>query len=101
MFILTICGREEDGAYSVIDDEGEQTLYIFEEEDDAVRFAIMLEEDNYPEMHVMEVDEDIVVTICEQHEHKYAIITKDDLVIPPEVNDIIWKNSLEEFSFHW
>ena len=89
MFILTICGREDDGAYSVIDDEGEQTLYIFEEEDDAVRFAIMLEEDDYPEMHVMEVDEDIVVTICEQNEHKYAIITKDDLVIPPEVNDII------------
>ena len=58
MFILTINGREEDGAYSVIDDEGSQTLYIFEEEDDAVRFAMMLEEEEYPEMHVMEVDED-------------------------------------------
>ena len=40
MFILTICGREEDGAYSVIDDDGEQTLYIFEEEDDADEVAI-------------------------------------------------------------
>ena len=89
MYILTIYGKETEGAYSVNDEDGEQILYLFEEEDDAVRFAIMLEEGNYPEMHVMEVDEDIVVTICEQHEHKYAIITKDDLVIPPEVNDII------------
>jgi len=89
MFILTINGREEDGAYSVIDDDGNQTLYIFEEEDDAVRFAMMLEEEEYPEMHVMEVDEDVVVSVCEMHEHKYAIITKDDLVIPPEVNDTL------------
>ena len=89
MFILTINGREEDGAYSVIDDDGNQTLYIFEEEDDAVRFAMMLEEEEYPEMHVMEVDEEIVISVCEVHDHKYAIITKDDLVIPPEVNDII------------
>jgi len=89
MFILTVDGREDDGAYSVIDDEGNRTLYIFEEEDDAVRFAMMLEEEEYPEMHVMEVDKEIVVSICEVHDHNYAIITKDDLVIPPEVNDII------------
>jgi hypothetical protein len=87
MFILTINGREDEGAYSVIDDDGIQTLYIFEEEDDAVRFAIMLEEEEYPEMHVMEVDEEVVISICEAHDHQYAIITKDDLVIPPEIND--------------
>ena len=45
MFILTINGRETEGAYSVVDDDGEQTLYLFEEEDDAVRYAMMLEED--------------------------------------------------------
>ena len=51
MFILTINGREEDGAYSVIDDEGSQTLYIFEEEDDAVRFAMMLEDRDWETKH--------------------------------------------------
>ena len=27
-------------------------LYIFEEEDDAARYAMMLEDEDYPEMHV-------------------------------------------------
>ena len=56
MFILTIHGREEEGAYSVKDDDGEQILYLFEEEDDAIRYAMMLEEDGYPEMHIIEID---------------------------------------------
>ena len=44
MFILTIHGKEKEGAYSVTDDEGEQILYLFQEEDDAVRYAMMLED---------------------------------------------------------
>ena len=35
MFILTIEGKESDGAYAVADKGGGQMLYIFEEEDDA------------------------------------------------------------------
>tara|TARA_R100001463_G_scaffold54748_2_gene105895 strand:+ start:548 stop:817 length:270 start_codon:yes stop_codon:yes gene_type:complete len=89
MFILTIDGREEEGAYSVIDDDGNQILYIFEQEDDAVRFAMMLEEEEYPEMHILEIDEKVIISVCEMNDHKYAIITKNDLVIPPEVNDFI------------
>ena len=48
MFILTIEGKESEGAYSVIDEEGDQILYLFEEEDDAIRFAMMLEESEHP-----------------------------------------------------
>ena len=42
MFILTIAGKEKDGAYSVPDGEGDQILYLFVEEDDALRYAMML-----------------------------------------------------------
>ena len=58
MFILTIAGREKEGAYSVVDDDGEQVLYIFDEEDDAMRYAMHLEELDYPLMHVLEVDDE-------------------------------------------
>ena len=61
MFILTINGREDEGAYSVVNEDGDKVLYLFEEEDDAARFAMMLEEEDYPEMHVMEVDSDLLV----------------------------------------
>ena len=49
MFILTMDGKEKAGAYAVEDKKG-QILYIFEEEDDADRYAMMLEDVGYPDM---------------------------------------------------
>ena len=83
MFILTIHGKETEGAYSVKNEEGEQILYLFEEEDDAIRFAMMLEEDGSPEMHIIEIEDDVMIKTCEMNDYTYAIITKDDFVIPP------------------
>jgi len=87
MYILTLKGRETDGAYSVIDEQGEKVLYLFVDEDDATRFAIMLEEDDYPEMSVIELDDELVVNMCEKEGYRYTIITQNDIVIPPKDND--------------
>jgi hypothetical protein len=84
MFILTVDGREDEGAYSVKNEYGDQVLYIFEEEDDATRYALMLEESNYPLMNVLEVDDEVLLHTCNLHGYNYAIITKNDLVIPPD-----------------
>ena len=84
MYIITVHGKETEGAYSVQDDEGQHILYLFEEEDDAMRYAMMLEEEGSPEMHIIEVEDDIMVKTCEMHDYKYTIISKNDLVIPPE-----------------
>ena len=89
MFILTIEGKEKEGAYAVADKKGGQILYIFEEEDDADRYAMMLEDDGYPDMNVVEVDEELMIKTCHIHGHEYAVITKNDIVIPPEQHDFI------------
>ena len=90
MFILTIEGKESEGAYSVIDEEGDQVLYLFEQEDDAIRFAMMLEESGSPEMNVIEVEDEIMIKTCEHHDYKYVVITPNDIVIPPNTkNDLI------------
>ena len=86
MFILTINGRETEGAYSVVDDEGEHILYLFQEEDDATRYAMMLEEDGCPEMHVIEIEDDVMIKTCEIHNYKYTVITPNDIVIPPNTD---------------
>jgi hypothetical protein len=83
MFILTINGREKEGAYSVRNDEGEHVLYLFQEEDDATRYAMMLEDDGYPEMHVIEIEDEVMIKTCELHDYQYTLITPDDIVIPP------------------
>jgi hypothetical protein len=82
-------GRESEGAYSVVDDDGEHVLYLFDEEDDAVRYAMMLEEDGYPEMHVIEIEDDVIIKTCEIHEYQYTIITPNDIVVPPKEHDFI------------
>ena len=89
MYILTIHGKEKEGAYSVIDDDGENILYLFEEEDDAIRFAMMLEESGSPEMNVIEVEDEIMIKTCEHHDYKYVVITPNDIVIPPNTKNYL------------
>lgn len=83
MFIITINGKETEGAYSVLNEDGDHILYLFEEEDDAIRYAMMLEEDGYPEMHVIEIEDEIMLKTCRIHGYEYVIITPNDIVIPP------------------
>ena len=83
MFIITVHGKETEGAYSVQDDEGEHILYLFEEEDDAVRYAMMLEDSGSPKMHVIEVEDEVMIKTCENHDYNYAVITSNDIVVPP------------------
>ena len=86
MFILTVAGHENDGAYSVKDGDGNRILYLFEEEDDASRYAMMLEEDDdYPEMHVLEVESEVMIKTCKVHGYNFTVITPNDIVIPPKI----------------
>ncbi len=89
MYIITVEGKENEGAYSVPDDDGEHILYLFEDEDDAIRYALLLEDQDYPEMHVIEVDGKVVIKTCEKHDYRYSVITKNDIVIPPLDHDYI------------
>ena len=89
MYILTLKGKEDQGAYSVVNSEGEQVLYIFEQEDDASRFSLWLETDGHPPLNVIEVDSELIIKTCNVHRYQYAIITQNDIVIPPKQNDLI------------
>ncbi len=84
MFILTLKNRP-DGVFSVVDDEGEQVIPIFECEDDAERYLIQLEDltEKY-KLQIIEIPEKTIVTACEERDQKYAIITTDDFIIPPD-----------------
>ena len=90
MYILTVHGKENEGAYSVKNEEGEPVLYLFEQEDDATRYCMQLEDNDYPEMHVIEVEPEMMIGVCEEHGYEYTVITPNDIVIPPTTkNDFI------------
>ena len=88
MFLLTLRDKKDEGAYAVDDGYGDKVLFLFEDEDDAIRYALMLEDEGYPEMHVIEVEDEIMIKTCKMHNYKYAVITPNDIVIPPK-NDKI------------
>ena len=85
MYILAQKCREREGAYSVKDEDEDQVLYIFQEEDDATRYALQLEDINNQKMKVIEVEDDVMIKTCEMHGHRYTIITHNDIVIPPQI----------------
>ena len=87
MFFLTIGGKEKDGAYSVPDGDGDQILYLFEEEDDALRYAMMLEDVGFPSMNIVEVEEELMIKSCTLNGYEYAVITKNDIIVPPQKHD--------------
>jgi len=84
MFLLTLKDRKDDGAYAVQDQYGEKVLFLFEEEDDATRYALMLEDQEEKEMEVIEVDDELAIKTCKVYNYKYAVITPEDIVIPPQ-----------------
>ena len=94
MYLLAISGKEDEGAYSVLDEDGEKALYLFEEEDDAIRYNGLLEAEDYPTMGIVEVDPEVAVKTCDMYDYKYAIITTNDFVIPPRYDDNIPENSV-------
>jgi hypothetical protein len=56
---------------------------MFLDKDDAVRYAGLLEADDFPDMSVVEVDDQEIIQSCVKHGHEYFVVTPDDIVIPP------------------
>ena len=91
MYLLTLNQRQDNGAYAVLNRYGEKVLFMFEEEDDAERYKLMLESDEDSEMNVIEIDDALAIMTCKRYNYKYAVITPNDIVIPPK-NDNLSKD---------
>ena len=93
MFILTSKNSVEQGAYAVENQDKENVLFFFEEEDDAERYALMLEADEDRSLTVMEIEEGLAFRTCKLYNYRYAVIKPEDIVIPPnKLNDNLSKD---------
>ena len=90
MFLLTLKDKTDEGAYAVQDKYGDKVLFLFEEEDDAERYALMLNNDDkyQKKMDVIEIDDQLAIKTCMRYNYKYSVITPDDLVIPPNNDNV-------------
>ena len=85
MYILALTGKEDEGAYAVNSEKekNKQLVYMFLDKDDAVRYAGLLEADDFPDMSVVEVDDKELIPACVTPGHEYYVVTPDDIVVPP------------------
>lgn len=84
MYLLTLRDNRDEGAYAVQDHAGQKVLFLFEEEDDATRYSMQLEEEDGALMDIVEVDDELAIKTCKMYNYKYAVITANDIVVPPK-----------------
>ena len=77
----------QEGAYAVVNEYGEKVVFMFEEKDDAYRYAEQLEAQGDPPMNVIMIKDSVAIAACERTGTRYTIIGKEDLVIPPPPTD--------------
>lgn len=85
MFILTLKNKDKNGAYSIINEQGEKVLLFFLEYDDVERYRLLLEQGDYPEMEIREYEDEIVLKTVQITGYNYSIVGPYDLVVPPEI----------------
>ena len=83
MYILAVTGKEREGAYAVKGDKSDKMVYMFLDKDDALRYAGLLEADDFPDMSVVEVDDREIIQACVTSGNEYYVVTPDDIVVPP------------------
>ncbi len=89
MFVLT--DKKTGGVYANSksgDEQGKKNVLVFAEKDDAERYAMMLENEEDKEMDLVEVDDALALRTCKMYNYKYAVITPDDIVIPPKNDNV-------------
>ena len=83
MFVLTIANQPE-GVFSLHDDDENRVIPIWTEVDDANRYLMMIQEEDYPDMQVVEMEDHVIIGTCQDRGQKFSIITPDDFIIPPD-----------------
>ena len=90
------------------DNEGIHTLQIgdrnkvlmFESEDDATRYALMLEAQDFPPASVESMDDREIKAFCESADYDWELVPEGALTLPPEgnVEETDWQIEDDEFA---
>ena len=83
--LLFNAGTDNEGIHTV--QVGERnTILMFKDEDDAVRYAGLLEAQDFPEAVVEAIDSEEVEQFCRQTDYDWKVVEPGQLEIPPEKN---------------
>ncbi len=86
VFVLLFNARTENEGIHSIQIGDRNKVLMFESEDDATRFGVMLEAQDFPEASVEEFDSKEIEEFCSGAGYDAEMITEGMLALPPEVN---------------
>ena len=95
--LLFNAGTDNEGIHTV--QMGDRnTILMFKEEDDALRYGLLLEAQDFPEPKVEAIDSEEVEQFCRQADYDSKIVEPGQLEIPPEKNveDLSWEQEQKQ-----
>ena len=83
--LLFNAGTDNEGIHTVqVGDRN--TILMFQDEDDAIRYGGLLEAQDFPEAKVEAIDSEEVEHFCRQADYDWKIVEPGQFEIPPEKN---------------
>ncbi len=94
VFVLLFNARTENEGIHTIQLGDRNKVLMFESEDDAIRFGLMLEAQDFPEPTVEAIDEEEIKEFCDSVDYDWELVPAGSLEIPPEnnVTQIEWQS---------
>jgi hypothetical protein len=86
VYVLLFNARTENEGIHTIQIGDRQKVLMFESEDDATRFAMMLEAQDFPEATVEEMEAEEIEEFCRSANYDSELISEGMLAVPPESN---------------
>ncbi|MEW6495270.1 MAG: DUF3110 domain-containing protein [Cyanobacteriota bacterium] len=86
VYILLFNARTENEGIHTIRMGDRNKILMFESEDDATRFGVMLEAQDFPEATVEEIGADEIEEFCRRNDYDWELIEAGKLELPPEAN---------------
>jgi hypothetical protein len=86
VFVLLFNARKENEGIHTIQIGERNTVLMFESEDDAIRYAGLLEAQDFPPASVELFDEVEIMEFCKSADYDWELVPTGELAIPPEAN---------------
>lgn len=86
IFVLLFNANTDNEGIHSIQMGNRQKILAFKVEDDAIRFAVMLEAQDFPTPTVEAIDLEEIQEICQKANYDLEVVEEGMLAVPPETN---------------
>ncbi|HIK43685.1 MAG TPA: DUF3110 domain-containing protein [Leptolyngbyaceae cyanobacterium M65_K2018_010] len=92
VYVLLFNARTENEGIHTLKVEGQDVVLMFENEDDACRFGLMLEAQDFPAATVEALEQEEIEEFCQGAGYECKLVPEGFLAIPPEqvVEQLDW-----------